>query len=88
MTLTFWDRWRIPIMLAPTMSVIIFLFIGGLLYGTMVSLGWQPLIGRTEISLRAYQIFFFPASSRKFLHGLVLTIWSAWAARLFRRYWR
>ena len=74
--MTFWDRWRIPIMLAPTMSVIFFLFIGGLVYGTMVSLGWQPLIGRTEISLRAYQnILFSGEFTEVFWHGLVLTIW-------------
>ena len=63
-------------MLAPTMSVIIFLFIGGLIYGGLVSLGWQPLIGRTEISLRAYQnILFSGEFTEVFWHGLVLTIW-------------
>ena len=42
----------------------------------MVSLGWQPLIGRTEISLRAYQnILFSGEFSEVFWHGLVLTIW-------------
>ena len=32
-----WERWRIPVMLAPTMTVIIVLFIGGLLYGLLQS---------------------------------------------------
>lgn len=63
-------------MLAPTMAVIFFLFIGGLIYGTMTSLGWQPLIGRTEISLAAYhRILLSPEMSPIFWQGLLLTIW-------------
>jgi len=74
--MTIWERWRIPIMLAPTMAVIILLFFGGLIYGTMVSLGWQPLIGRSEISLRAYSsILFSEQYSSVFWQGLLLTIW-------------
>ena len=74
--MTHWDRWRIPIMLAPTMSVIFLLFIGGLIYGTLTSLGWQPLIGRTEISLQAYHnILFSPAYAPIFWQGLLLTVW-------------
>lgn len=77
----FWERWRIPIMLAPTMSVIILLFIGGLAYGTLVSLGWQPIIGRTEISLRAYQnIIFSEQYAGVFWQGLLLTIWFSFAS--------
>ncbi len=71
-----WERWRIPIMLAPTMAVILFLFIGGLSYGTLVSLGWQPIIGRTEISLQAYQnIIFSDQYAAVFWQGLLLTLW-------------
>ena len=74
--MVFWERWRIPIMLAPTMAVIILLFIGGLTYGTLVSLGWQPIIGRTEISLQAYQnIIFSEQYASVFWQGLLLTIW-------------
>ncbi len=63
-------------MLAPTLAVIILLFIGGLTYGTLVSLGWQPLIGRTEISLQAYTNILFAAEySAVFWQGLLLTIW-------------
>ena len=77
----FWERWRIPIMLAPTMAVIILLFIGGLTYGTLVSLGWQPIIGRTEISLRAYQnIIFSEQYASVFWQGLLLTIWVSFAS--------
>ena len=78
---SFWDRWHIPIMLTPTLAVIIFLFIGGLGYGTLVSLGWQPLIGRTEISLDAYtNIMFSDQYSSVFWQGLLLTIWVSFAS--------
>ncbi len=77
----FWERWRIPIMLAPTMAVILFLFIGGLTYGTLVSLGWQPIIGRTEISLAAYSnILFSEQYASVFWQGLLLTIWVSFAS--------
>ena len=77
----FWEKWRIPIMLAPTMAIIFILFIGGLTYGTLVSLGWQPIIGRTEISLQAYfNILFSEQYSIVFWQGLVLTIWVCFAS--------
>lgn len=63
-------------MLAPTLAVIVFLFLGGLAYGALVSLGWQPIIGRTEISLRAYHsIMFSEQYAAVFWQGLALTIW-------------
>ena len=49
-----WERWRIPIMLAPTMTVVVVLFLGALFYGFIQSLGWNPRIGATDISLDAY----------------------------------
>ena len=77
----FWERWRIPIMLMPTMAVIIFLFIGGLSYGTLISLGWQPIIGRTEISLAAYHnILFSEQYANVFWQGLLLTMWFSFAS--------
>ena len=78
-----WERWRIPIMLAPTMAVILFLFIGGLSYGTLVSLGWQPIIGRTEISLQAYQnIIFSEQYAAVFWQGLLLTLWVSFGSTI------
>ena len=68
-------------MLAPTMAVIVVLFIGGLSYGALVSLGWQPIIGRTEISLRAYHsIMFSEQYAAVFWQGLLLTIWVSFAS--------
>ncbi len=79
----FWERWRIPIMLAPTMAVIFFLFIGGLTYGALVSLGWQPIIGRTEISLQAYHnIVFSEQYASVFWQGLLLTLWVSFGSTI------
>lgn len=71
-----WERWRIPIMLAPTLAIIIILFIGGLLYGLLQSLGWQPRIGNFELSLDAYiNIMTSERYASQFWSGMWLTIW-------------
>lgn len=77
----FWERWRVPIMLAPTMAVICILFIGGLTYGALVSLGWQPIIGRTDISFDAYaNLLFSERYASVFWPGLLLTLWVSFAS--------
>ena len=79
-----WERWRIPIMLAPTLIIIVVLFIGGLGYGTLTSLGWQPRIGNTELSLNAYRnIMFSEQYSEIFWTGLWLTLWVSFASTFF-----
>lgn len=71
-----WEKWRIPLSLAPTVAIIIALFGGGLLYGGLQSLGWQPLIGRTELSLRAYaSLLTSERYAQQFRTGLLLTVW-------------
>ena len=83
MRIDLWERWRIPIMLAPTLAVIVVLFIGGLSYGALVSLGWQPIIGRSEITLDAYHnIMFSEQYAEVFWHGLLLTIWVSFASTI------
>jgi putative spermidine/putrescine transport system permease protein len=73
---TLWQRWRIPLMLAPTLFVIIVLFGGGLGYGILQSLGWQPLIGETTLSLDAYiNLLTSPQYAEPFWTGLLLTLW-------------
>lgn len=61
---------RIWLMLAPALAVIVLLFLGGLLLGLMQSLGYLPLIGERELSLRAYAAVL---GSRSFLRSLLLT---------------
>jgi putative spermidine/putrescine transport system permease protein len=76
-----WERWRIPLMLAPTVTVIVILFGGALLYGLLQSLGWQPLIGETTLSLQAYRnILTGERYAEQFWTGLLLTAWISLAS--------
>jgi putative spermidine/putrescine transport system permease protein len=78
-----WERWRIPVMFAPTAIVIVVLFGGGLLYGLLQSLGWQPLIGNTELGLQAYaNILASERYAEQFWTGLLLTLWISLASTL------
>lgn len=76
-----WERWRIPIMLAPTLTIIIVLFIGALGYGFIQSLGWNPRIGAYDINLDAYwNIIAGEEHSQSFWTGLSLTLWVSFAS--------
>jgi putative spermidine/putrescine transport system permease protein len=71
-----WERFRIPLMLAPTLFIIVVLFMGGLGYGLLQSLGWQPRIGNFDINLEAYSnIMFSERYAPEFWQGLSLTLW-------------
>ena len=70
-----WERWRIPVMFAPTAVVVTVLFGGGLTYGFLQSLGWQPLIGQTDLALRSYaSILFSERYAEQFRIGLLLSL--------------
>jgi putative spermidine/putrescine transport system permease protein len=76
----FWERWRIPILLAPTLSVIGVLFLGALGFGFVRSLGYNPRIGETTLSLDAYHaILFGEQYANAFWHGLGLSLWVSFA---------
>jgi putative spermidine/putrescine transport system permease protein len=80
----FWERWRIPIMLAPTMAVILVLFVGGLAYGVLVSFGYQPRIGNTDLNTDAYvNLLTSEEYSKTFWQGLWLTLWVSFASTFF-----
>jgi putative spermidine/putrescine transport system permease protein len=64
--------WRIPLMLAPALTVIIALFGGGLLSALLQSLGYMPLIGRHELNLDSYQQIL---TDPVFYRSLGLTLW-------------
>ena len=71
-----WERWRIALMFAPTLVVIIGLFGVGLVYGLLQSLGWQPLIGKTGLSLQSYaNILLSERYAEQFWTGLLLSLW-------------
>jgi len=75
------QRWRVPIMLAPTLLIVVVLFGGGLLYGLLQSLGWQPMIGRTQLSLQAYANLLTRGDyAQQFWPGLLLTAWTSLAS--------
>jgi putative spermidine/putrescine transport system permease protein len=60
-------RYGTALMLLPTLLVILPLFGGSLVYGLLLSLGWQPVIGRTGFSLDAYvRILFGSDYARQF----------------------
>ncbi len=61
---------RIWLLLTPALLVIGGLFLGGLLLGLVQSLGYMPLIGANDLSLRAYAEVL---GSRSFLRSLLLT---------------
>jgi putative spermidine/putrescine transport system permease protein len=72
----FWERWRIPLLLAPTLIIILVLFFGSLGYGFLQSVGYQPEIGNTIISFKAYaSVIFGEAYREQFGQGLLLTLW-------------
>lgn len=71
-----WERWRIPVLLAPTLIIILVLFFGSLGYGFLQSVGYQPEIGNTTISFEAYaNVMFSEAYREQFWQGLLLTLW-------------
>lgn len=77
----YWERWRIPVMIAPTLLVLIVLFFGSLGYGFLQSLGYQPSIGKFEFTLSSYiNIFTVEEYSQQFWPGLGLSLWISFAS--------
>lgn len=65
-------RLKIPLLLAPALSVILLFFVGGLVLALMQSVGYMPIIGRNEVSLDAYRAIF---GREDFYRSLALTAW-------------
>ncbi|MCY3834934.1 MAG: ABC transporter permease subunit [Anaerolineaceae bacterium] len=61
---------RIALLLTPAISLIILLFMGGLLMGFIRSLNYFPLIGLNEPNLEAYRLVF---TDREFFASFLLT---------------
>lgn len=76
-----WERLRIPLMLGPTVLIILVLFFGSLGFGFLQSLGFQPRLGNTELSFDAYaSVMFSEEHAGRFWSGLALTFWVAIAS--------
>ena len=70
------DRVKIILSLSPALLIIILLFFGGIFYGLLQSLGYQPAIGKYEINLDAYyNVMFAERYSKLFWTGLALNLW-------------
>lgn len=66
-----YERWRPWIMLSPALAIVIFLFLGGLVFGFMQSLNYMPIIGLDEPNLDAYREVIF---NHNFIPSLLLTL--------------
>jgi putative spermidine/putrescine transport system permease protein len=64
------ERLRPWLMLAPALTVIVFLFAGGLLCGLLQSFNYLPLVGETDLNLDAYANIF---QSQSFIASFFLT---------------
>ncbi|MCG8499019.1 MAG: ABC transporter permease subunit [Firmicutes bacterium] len=65
------------LLLLPALLVIVFLFLGGILFCIVQSLNYQPIIGKTTIDLEAYRSIF---TERTFLVSLVYSFYIAFGA--------
>ena len=73
------DRTKIFLLLAPALTIIILLFLGGLISGFMRSLNYMPIIGLTEPNFDSYISVF---KSIEFYHSCILSFYIAFASTL------
>ena len=66
------DTVRVAVLLAPALLLIIVLFIGGIVLAIMQSVGYLPMIGKTDFSLDAYRNILL---DRRFRISLGLSIY-------------
>ena len=70
------ERLKIILSLTQPLLIIITLFFGGILYGLLQSLGYQPAIGKYDINFSAYyNVLFSERNARMFWTGLGLNLW-------------
>ena len=70
------DKLKIVLSLTPPLLIIGTLFFGGILYGFLQSLGYQPSIGRYDINFDAYyNVMFSERYAKLFWSGLALNLW-------------
>lgn len=70
---------RIALLLTPALSLILLLFMGGLLMGFIRSLNYFPLIGLNEPNLEAYRLVF---TDREFFESFLLTFHIAFTSTI------
>ncbi len=70
-------RMRLILALTPALAVVVLLFLGGWGLGLAQSLGWQPVLGQSQLTLAAYSNLLRRSD---FLASLGLTLWIALAS--------
>ena len=74
-------RLQIILSLTPAVLIIFTLFFGGIFYGFLQSLGYQPAIGKYEINFSAYyNVMFSERYAKLFWTGLGLNLWVSFAS--------
>jgi putative spermidine/putrescine transport system permease protein len=68
---------RLILALTPALAVVVLLFLGGWGLGLAQSLGWQPVLGQSQLTLAAYSNLLRRSD---FLASLGLTLWIALAS--------
>ncbi len=75
------ERLKIILSLTPPLLIIFTLFFGGIFYGFLQSLGYQPAIGKYEINFSAYyNVMFSERYAKLFWTGLGLNLWVSFAS--------
>ena len=70
------DKLKIVLSLTPPLLIIGTLFFGGILYGFLQSLGYQPAIGKFDLNFDAYyNVMFSERYAKLFWSGLALNLW-------------
>ena len=70
------DKLKIVLSLTPPLLIIGTLFFGGILYGFLQSLGYQPTIGKYDLNFDAYyNVMFSERYAKLFWSGLALNLW-------------
>ena len=70
------DKLKNVLSLATPLLIIGTLFFGGILYGFLQSLGYQPAIGRYDLNFNAYyNVMFSERYAKLFWSGLALNLW-------------
>ena len=73
------DRTKIFLLLAPALTIIILLFLGGLISGFMRSLNYMPIIGLTDPNFNSYISVF---KSIEFYYSFILSFYIAFTSTL------
>lgn len=71
------DRLKIILLLAPAMSIIVLLFLGGLVIGLMRSFNYMPVIGLVEPNIDAYISIF---TTKQFYQSFALSFYIAFTS--------